>query len=594
MVGNAAAQAEARAARPVSRNSRLVTVYERCRPTLFTLPALILIGLFSVWPLVWMLALSLTTWNGYQAIQFSGFNTWMTLLNDGAFQAALRHTVLWVLLSATVPVTLGFLASILFSRAARSVSGAARAVVVVPLLLPPVVAAVTWQILYNPDFGPLNQALMMVGLPQPNWLGGVHLAFWSLFIVEVWSSIGFSVLVFTAAIRAIDQAYFDLARVEGAHFRHEVRLILIPACRRSAALAMVVTVVITSAVFDLLTIMTNGGPGNSTLQLPLDIYDRAFTGGSTSEAAAEACIQVALGLVVAAVAFFLAREHTGMAGEANYGHLRRSRVGSVLSAVVIVVMIMPLIWDVMAALTNGRGAVLAPFTIPWPPDFTSFVTAWQSGIGSGLAQSALIAAAVVTLTLALALPAAFVLGTGQARPRLRALILGVLVLTLLQLGEAYLIPLFYLLQQLDLGNTATGLILVEGSRELPFAILLLWIAIRALPGDLIGAAELEAGRGFRLLRYVVLPLVGPAAVAAGLWVFITSWSEYTLPTILLSNSSIQTAPMALRTFAGTHDTFYNLLAAGTLLLVVPVVVVLAIAYGPAARGLSAAGRALSV
>ena len=594
MVSQVQSPAEIETFRREPRVSRLVQGYEDYRLVLFLAPALALVGLFCVWPIVWMIAVSLTSWNGYQAIQFSGLDTWASLWNDGAFHAALEHTIFWVLLSGTLPVVGGFIIAVGFNRTVGSVRAAAQAVIIVPLLLPPVVAAVTWQIIYNPNFGPLNQALGALGLPQPSWLGGVHLAFWSLFIVALWSCIGFSVLVFTAALRSIDQAYFDLARVEGANFLHEMRLILIPASRRSAALAIVVSVVITSATFDLLSILTNGGPGNSTLMLPLDIYDRAFTGGSTAQAAAEACIQVALGLLVAAAAYFVGRNQEGMVGEAQFGRLKPSRKATISSLIVIGVVLLPLAWDVLAALTSGRAAALSPVALPWPPNFQGFVTAWQAGIGSGLGQSALIAAAVVAITLVLALPAAFALSLGRGHPKLRALVIGILVVTLLQLGEAYLIPVFYLMQQLNLGNTAAGLVLVEVSRELPFAILLLWISISSLPGDLVGAAELETGRGLRLLWYIVLPLAAPAAVAAGLWVFITSWSEYTLPTILLSNSAVETAPMALRTFAGTHDTFYNLLAAGTLLLIIPVVVALAVAYGPAARGLSAAGRALSL
>jgi ABC-type sugar transport system permease subunit len=594
MVTRVQAPADIEAVQPARRVSRRVQGYKDYRLALFLTPSLVLIGLFCVWPLVWMIAISFTSWNGYQTIQFSGFTTWTSLWTDGAFHAALQHTLIWTTLSGTIPVALGFAIAIAFNRAIGSVRAAAQAVIIVPLLLPPVVAAVTWQILYNPNFGPINQTLATLGLPQPNWLGGVHLAFWSLFAVALWSCLGFSVLVFTAALRSIDQAYFDLARVEGANFLHELRLILVPASRRTAALAMVVSVVITSATYDLLSILTNGGPGNSTLMLPLDIYDRAFTGGSTAQAAGEACVQVLLGLLVAGVAYLVASGQEGMAGEAQYGQFRPSRTATISSLVVIAAIVLPLVWDMMAALTSGRAAVLAPVTLPWPPNFHSFVTVWQAGIGSGLGQSALIATTVVAITLVVALPAAFALAIGRSWQGLRVVILGLLVITLLQLGEAYLIPVFYLLQQMNLGNTLTGLVLVEVSRELPFAILLLWISMRGLPSDLIGAAELETGRGFRLLRYIILPLAAPVAVAAGLWIFVTSWSEYTLPTVLLSNSSIQTAPMALRTFAGTHDTFYNLLAAGTLLLIIPVVAALATAYGPAARGLSAAGRALSL
>ena len=96
-----------------------------------------------------------------------------------------------------------------------------------------------------------------------------------------------------------------------------------------------------------------------------------------------------------------------------------------------------------------------------------------------------------------------------------------------------------------------------------------------------------------MLLQVVAPMTAPIAAAVALWVFVTSWSEATLPNILLTNSSVVTAPMALKSFAGNHDTQFNLLAAGTLLLVLPVVALLLAAYGPAARGLRVAGRALA-
>jgi ABC-type glycerol-3-phosphate transport system permease component len=168
----------------------------------------------------------------------------------------------------------------------------------------------------------------------------------------------------------------------------------------------------------------------------------------------------------------------------------------------------------------------------------------------------------------------------------------VLVFALLLPGEPYLIPLFYLVQELPIGDVA-GLVLAESARELPFAILLLWIFISALPSDVVGAAELEAGRGARMIARIIVPLTAPVAVAVGLWVFITSWSEAKLPTILLNNSTLAPAPVALQSFAGTADTQINQLAAGSLLVIAPVLLVLLIAYGPAANGLSMAARRLT-
>ena len=96
-----------------------------------------------------------------------------------------------------------------------------------------------------------------------------------------------------------------------------------------------------------------------------------------------------------------------------------------------------------------------------------------------------------------------------------------------------------------------------------------------------------------MLAHIVAPLTLPIGVAVAVWVFVTSWSETTLPNILLNGSAVQTAPVALSTFAGRADTEINLLGAGSLLLVAPVLIVLVMAYGPAAHGLRIASRSLT-
>ncbi len=553
--------------------------------------------MFLLWPLIELVGLSFASWDGYGPISFDGLRTWTSLLSDPNFQVGLEHTLLWTALSATVPVILGFTLAVIFSRAARPISAASRALAVVPLLLPQTVAAATWQIVYNPLYGPLDGTLRAVGLGRfaVGWIGGFNLSFWSLFVIALWSSVGLSILIFTAAIRSIDQSYFDLARVEGAGFWGELRAVVIPACRWAAALSLVITVVLCSQVLDLLRVLTNGGPANATLMLPLDMYNRSFSGGNVGQGAADACVQVAIGLLLALAVLVLMRRHVGLTGEAQYGGSRPLAGLSFLAAITGFMMVLPLLWDLMAALTRGRTVALEPLSIALKhPTLSPFAVAWSSGIGVGLWESLVLALIVVACTLGLAFAAAFGLFMLRHRPLIRAAILAMLLITLLQPGQTYIIPLFYLLLQINLLDTGLGLVLVEVTLALPFAILLLWLAALALPSDILGAGEIDAGRGRQLLIRVMAPLMAPAAVAVGLWVFVSSWSQYSLPTLLLSNSSIETAPMALTAFIGTHDTEFNLLASGTLLLVLPVLVALILAYGPAARGLRAAGKALSL
>lgn len=560
------------------------------RSALFSGPAFLLLAVFLLWPLLWVVGMSFTSWDGLGAIHWAGLNTWRGLIADSTFRAALRNTLLWIALAATVPVTLGFILAVAFWRAGPVIGSIGRAVAILPLLLPMAVAAVTWRIIYNPNDGPLNHFLGLIGLPRPDWLGDSRFAIWSLFAIMAWTATGFSVLVFGAALRSIDRSYFDLAAVEGAGPWSALRLILLPACRKTAALAIIVTVVIGSSVFELLSYVTSAS--NGVIMLPYDMYNRAFGGlNNVGSGAAEATIQIAIGAVLATAAFLVSGRHEGMAGEAVQVPRGRRRPAMVITIAAAILLLLPLGSDLLASTAGGAAGAIDPTGFRWPPNFSSFGTAWSSGIGSGLGQSLALGLVVVALTLALAFPAAFALAGRGVNAKPRATVLAVLIFTLLLPGEPYLIPLFYLVQQLHTGDVI-GLILAESARELPFAILLLWVFIRALPPDILGAAELEAGTGFRMLYRIVAPLAAPIAAAVALWVFVTSWSETTLPNILLLNSTIQTAPVALATFAGVSDTEVNLLAAGSLLLIIPVLVVLLIGYGPAARGLRSAGRGL--
>jgi ABC-type sugar transport system permease subunit len=586
VIGEISATATVSASRyPVS----LHIASQRLRPAFYLLPAGVLISTFLVWPMVWIVGMSFTQWDGLGPIHWVGLDTWKQLFSDPTFRAALRNSVLWVGLSCVLPPSFGFALALLFARAHAWIGALGRALAVLPLLLPLVVTAVTFHLIYNPDTGPLDRLLALMHLPQPDWLGDPTIAIWSLFAVMLWASLGLSVLVFTGALRSIDRSYFDLVRLEGASFVGEFRYVILPACRKTAALAIVATVVLTSAVFDLLIVLTTWT--NDTIMLPMDMYNR-MTGPNVSSGAAEATLQVIAGAVLAVIVFKLAGPQSGMSGDDTGSPPRSNRVASITVACICIVLALPLLWDLSSALTSGAD-IINPPTFPWPPDFSSFGIAWSEGMfGSSLFTSAVLGLAVVALTLTLAVPAAFGLSDPRLARTARATILAILVFSVLLPGEPYLIPVFYLVHQLGLGEL-TGLLLAESARELPFAILLLWVFAGSLPTDILGAAELEAGRGMRMLTHVVVPLTAPIFAAVGVWVFITSWSEVPLANMLLTTANVETAPVALSNFAGTVDTQVSLLAAGSLLLVAPVALVLLIAYGPAARGLKIAGRAIT-
>nr|MDQ2830947.1 carbohydrate ABC transporter permease [Chloroflexota bacterium] len=237
----------------------------------------------------------------------------------------------------------------------------------------------------------------------------------------------------------------------------------------------------------------------------------------------------------------------------------------------------PLLWLVARAGQPDEGG-----GTPW----AHLAAVWSGGFGAAFATSAIIAVVVTAATVALAVPAAFALS--QARSRAgriaRAVAVVLLAVGLFQPTEVVIIPLFTLLRDLGLLNSAAGVILPEIGRDVPLAVLLLWGALRGLPAGVLEAATVDGAAPRQMLWRVALPLARPMVAVVALWAFLSSWNEYLLPTLAVQDDSLQTVPVALGHFIGRIDTQYALIATGALLAAAPLLLVYAAGYGVLGAG----------
>jgi raffinose/stachyose/melibiose transport system permease protein len=243
---------------------------------LFVLPALAVYGIFFLWPLVQLLQLSLVRWDGLGEKEFVGLDNYRRALDDHAFWEAFQHNVEWMFAAMVVPTTIALVIAIVLARAPLKGRTAYRTLLFLPQILSSVVVAIVWGWFYNPYYGALNRTLTSVGLPAQDWLGNPSLALGSLFAVWTWVSYGFAMVVFLAALQTIDEEYFDAAKVDGAGKLQQFRHILLPAIRRPVSVVVLVTAIGAFQVFDLVFIMTNGGPIGATNVLTLYMYNNAF------------------------------------------------------------------------------------------------------------------------------------------------------------------------------------------------------------------------------------------------------------------------------------------------------------------------------
>jgi multiple sugar transport system permease protein len=249
----------------------------------FLAPALILIGLFLVWPALWALYQSFTNraLTGLTAMNpsFVGIDNYTRLLADGDFFASLLRTVAFVFFSAIVGQTLfAFLIAYLMANRPgwklRAVPVFA-VIFVLPLAVPETVAALTWASMVNgTESGFINRIIGILGAGQIQWLQDYAME--TVTVVNIWRGLSFAMVLFIAALEGVPRDVLEAAMVDGASARQQLRWVTIPILRPQILTFLMLTTITTFGIFGLVYFLTRGGPGNATEIVGIYIYNQAF------------------------------------------------------------------------------------------------------------------------------------------------------------------------------------------------------------------------------------------------------------------------------------------------------------------------------
>jgi len=268
---------------------------------LFLLPAVLVYGLFMVYPFLGTFYLSLTAWDGYAADKFFvGFENYRVLLQDGKFWQAMSNNLIWAVVGTIAPIAIGFpIAVILWSGARFRL--AFRAIFFVPVILPEVVIGIVWGWIYNPLFGPLNTVLDAVGLTEVSrgWLGDPSTALLAVLVAAIWATFGLVVVFFLAGLQGIDMSLVDAAKVDGANAWQRARHILLPGIAPIFTFVLTITLVGAFSVFGIVYVMTRGGPGTATEVIAGYAYKQAFSFSLAGYGSAVSMVIAAISLVLA-------------------------------------------------------------------------------------------------------------------------------------------------------------------------------------------------------------------------------------------------------------------------------------------------------
>jgi multiple sugar transport system permease protein len=258
-------------------------------------PNLILYAVFIVIPILLALALSFTSWNLVGAPQWAGLANYHAMLNDPAVPQAIETTMIFLVFGVVPTVVLGLLLAILVNVQFRGI-GVVRTLYFVPAVVSFAASAILWQWIYRPGQGFLDFALQKVfGITGPAWLSNTHTALIALDIIGIWLSLPTAILLYLAALQRIPPQVIEAAMLDGAGPFTRLRKIIWPGVRNMTILVVIVSIIaFTNSSFDLVNILTQGGPVNATSTLIYYIYYTAFNNIQLGYAATLSVLQLAL------------------------------------------------------------------------------------------------------------------------------------------------------------------------------------------------------------------------------------------------------------------------------------------------------------
>jgi len=247
-------------------------------PWLYLAPTLLLLAVFTYWPLIHTAYLSLVEWNlnPGQPLEFVGLDNYSRVAGSSLFQAAFVNTLVYIGASIPLKVLLPIPVAV-FLWSLGSKGHFYRAVLFLPTLISFVVVGVAVMWILNPIFGYAKQYAAMVGIRMPNLLASTDTAIWVVIVVSSWKVLGFNVLLYLAGLASINRDYIEAMRMDGAGDRTIFMRLIWPLLTPTLLFVLISTLIFTmQQVFTPIDLMTQGGPSNSTTNLFYMVYQYSF------------------------------------------------------------------------------------------------------------------------------------------------------------------------------------------------------------------------------------------------------------------------------------------------------------------------------
>jgi len=568
---------------------------------LFYAPTLILLFALIGWPFAQGFYMSFTRTLGSSVTigPWIGLQNYTDLLKDPDYWTSLLLTVKFTLLAEVFKPLLGIVAALLIHNL-RRYKTIISAGILLPWIVPAIVQALIWRVMFNPIFGALNYVLIALGISQSGWpwLGDPSWAIYCVVLVNVWAGIPFFTVTNLAGLKSVDPDLYAAASVDGANAWHRFRYVTLPGIQYTLVVSTLLSSIWTMNNFGTIYLLTSGGPLEATRVLGILTYERGF--GATDYGSGVA-IAMTLLPVFGVVIWFLAgymqagsraeatdalslqlrllrpitwpfkklftflfdagellagginRGLARLAGRSGQDSLASARSGRrfltgfsfLVLALLLLFELFPFYFAIVSAF-KSENQITDMTSVLWPVPWTlaEFDKLFAETSFLLWYKNTVIVAVAAT---AIGVPGAAAGAYALVRLRWRgsSTFSSLMLVTYMMPGVVLLIPVYMIMNWLHLTNTLVALMVVYPSFELPFATWLLMGYYRSIPEELEDAARIDGANRFQVFVQLILPLAKPVLMAVTLFSVTAAWNEFFWVYILINSDKLYTLAIGL-------------------------------------------------
>lgn len=242
----------------------------------FLTPTMIIFLTFILFPVLFSFYLSFQEWNMFSnEATYVGFDNYSKMFQSDEFWSVLKNTLFFTLGTVPLNMALSLLIAIALNKKIKG-KKFLRTAFFAPVIISPVAAAVIWRWIYDPNYGLLNYGISQFGIGSINWLNDPTAAMFALIIMAVWKTFGINMVLFSAGLQGIPETYYEAAEIDGAGTWSKFWNITVPMLAPTTFFIMIMSMITSFQVFDLVYVLTSGGPLGSTKVLVFFVYEYAF------------------------------------------------------------------------------------------------------------------------------------------------------------------------------------------------------------------------------------------------------------------------------------------------------------------------------